>query len=87
MPGGRVLHTVERQGVDAPLRVRFACEEPLMIERRMILWLFAACWCVLLLIHHGGLSDWTARRSTKWRNQPSTSTAWTSALDSIPRQA
>jgi len=27
-----------------------------MIERRMILWLFAACWCVLLLIHHGGLS-------------------------------
>ena len=27
-----------------------------MIERRMILWLFAACWCVLLLIHNGGLS-------------------------------
>jgi len=27
-----------------------------MIERRMILWLFAACWRVLLLIHHGGLS-------------------------------
>ena len=22
----------------------------------MILWLFAACWCVLLLIHNGGLS-------------------------------
>jgi hypothetical protein len=27
-----------------------------MIERRMRLWLFAASWCVLLLIHNGGLS-------------------------------
>ena len=27
-----------------------------MIERRIIVWLFAACWCVLLLIHNGGLS-------------------------------
>jgi hypothetical protein len=27
-----------------------------MTERRMLLWLFAACWCVLLLSHNGGLS-------------------------------
>jgi hypothetical protein len=46
-----------------------------------------ACWCVLLLIHHGGLSGLDGETFYQVAKSAVDQHRWTSALDSIPRQA